>query len=143
MSRPSRAQPEKAAQQHIVQLLRSIGCQVYVLGTHRRRGDYHGTMQTPGLPDVLAFLPPRREVSGASALARRLLVVEAKAPAGRLRPEQKTFRSCCIDAAVDHVVGGLDAVIAWLIREGYVRMDQVPHYRLPAAAGPVAASEAV
>lgn len=126
-------QPEKAEQQHIVQLLRAIGCQVYVLGTHRRRGDYHGTMQTPGLPDVMAFLPARREAGGASALARQLLVVEAKAPGGRLRPDQKTFRSCCIDAEVAHVVGGLDAVIAWLIGQAYLRMDQVPHYRLPAS----------
>jgi hypothetical protein len=43
--------PEKVIQQQIVTLLRSIGAQVWVLGTRRKRGDYQGTMQTPGLPD--------------------------------------------------------------------------------------------
>jgi hypothetical protein len=63
---------ERAEQSHIVQLLRTVGGQVYVLGTTRRRGDYAGTMQTPGLPDLLAFLPVKRslETDGAAALER-------------------------------------------------------------------------
>lgn len=81
-----RRQPERAIQAHVVRLLRHVGCTVWVLGTTRRRGDYHGTMQTAGLPDVIAFLPR----------AGGVLFVEVKAPGGRLRPEQAQFRACCL-----------------------------------------------
>ena len=53
----TRRHPERVIQSHIVGLLRQVGCQVYVLGTTRPKGDYHGTCQTAGLPDVLALLP--------------------------------------------------------------------------------------
>ena len=42
-------------------------------------------MQSPGLPDILAFLPR----------GGGLLVVEAKAPRGRLTEEQREFRAAC------------------------------------------------
>jgi hypothetical protein len=32
------------------------------MGTTRRRGDYPGTMQTPGIPDLMAFLPVKRSL---------------------------------------------------------------------------------
>lgn len=118
--------PEKVEQQHIVQLLRTIGGRVYVLGTRRRRGDYQGTMQTPGVPDMMAFLPPR---SKADPFRHMLLFVECKARGGRLRPEQQDFRALCEVSDVAHVVGTLDAVIAWLVRAEYVTVDQFPHYR--------------
>jgi len=114
--------PERAIQSHIVRLLRSLGGQVFVLGTTRRRGDHPGTMMSAGLPDVIAFLPTR---SG----ERQLLVVEAKAPRGRMRPAQLAFRQCCLDAHVAHVAGDLDAVIAWLVQVGYLQAKNVPHYR--------------
>jgi hypothetical protein len=135
--------PETAVQAHIVQLLRTLGARVYVMGTHRRRGDFHGTMQTEGIPDLMAFLPMRdrivgdgvthREIAIAPVKPRQFLFIEAKAQGGRLRPEQKIFRELCLQATVDHVVGGLDAVIAWLVERGYVRADSVPHYRQPEA----------
>lgn len=117
--------PEKAEQAHIVQLLLSIGAAVYVLGTRRPRGDHQGTCQTPGVPDLLAFLPTRAE------RPTRQLWVECKAKGGRLRPEQLDFRTLCECAGVAHVVGDLDAVIAWLCEHAYVKADQFPHYRQP------------
>jgi hypothetical protein len=118
--------PESAVQRHIVATLRQVGGDVWELGTKRSRRDHHmGTRQTPGLPDVIAFLPAR-------ATSRKvLLIVEAKAAGGRLRPEQVLFRQCCLEADVAHVVGGLDAVVDWLIRHAYLKPEHVAHYRRP------------
>ena len=124
----SRRQPERYAQGAIVQLLRTVGCQVWTLGTTRRRGDHPGTMQSPGLPDLLAFLPR----------GMGLLVVEVKSPKGRLRPEQEVFRSAALACAapwqVHHVVGGLDAVIGYLMSLGLLQAQDVAHYRVTASA---------
>lgn len=122
--------PEKAEQAHIVQLLRSIGAAVYAIGTHRRRGDYQGTMQSPGIPDLMAFLPAWDR---ARPSRRIFLFIECKARGGRLRAEQQVFRDQCLDADVCHIVGGLDDVIAWLTERGYVNANQFPHYRQPNA----------
>ena len=124
--RPARV-PEKAEQAHIVQLLRSIGGRVYVMGTHRRRGDFYGTMQTEGIPDLMAFLPARRFTDERPAF----LFIECKASGGHLRPEQRVFQEQCDAAKIRHLVGGLDAVIAWLIQTGYVTAEQFPTYRQP------------
>ena len=118
--------PERVIQSHIVQLLRTLGAKVWELGTTRSRKDHHmGTRQTPGLPDVIAFLPTKHG-------ERHLLIVEAKAPKGRMRPAQLEFRDCCLEAHVAHVTGDLDAVIAWLVQTGYLRAENVAHYRRPA-----------
>jgi hypothetical protein len=118
--------PEKAEQAHIVQLLRWVGGQVYVMGTRRRRGDHPGTMQTPGIPDLMAFLPPR-----AGSTRRVFLFIECKARGGRMSPEQREFRELAIGAELAHLVGGLDTVIAWLAEQGYTCSDRFPHYRQP------------
>ena len=115
-----RRQPERAIQAQIVRLLRSVGCQVYVLGTTRRRGDYHGTMMSPGLPDLIAFLPR----------AIGVLFVEAKAPKGRLRPQQAAFRDAavaCMDAGkgVYYATGGLEAVLIVLAHLHLVKPEAV------------------
>lgn len=120
--------PEKTEQAHVVQLLRSIGCRVWVAGTRRPRGDYQGTCQTPGLPDLVAFLPPHQ---------RGVLFVEVKARGGRLSPDQVEFRKLALDChaaalGVHHVVGGLEAVIVYLVSLGLVRAESFPHYRLTA-----------
>ena len=112
--------PEKVVQAHVVQLLQTVGAVVYVLGTTRRRGDYPGTMQTPGLPDVMAFLPPAPRTPNA-LVTWKLLCVECKAIGGRLKPAQRQFQQFCALARVSHVVGDLDAVIAWLIAYGYLK----------------------
>ena len=138
-------QRERSEQAAIAQLLRALGAKVYTLGTTRRKTDSHfGTMQTPGLPDLIAFLkwpPPTRDRRVAATeialgLTRQLLVVECKAAGGRMRPEQNEFRGLAIAAGVAHVVGGFDEVIAWLIAAGHMRADQVPHYRRPAETAP-------
>jgi len=115
---------EKAEQHHIVQLARSIGGQVWVLGTTRRRGDFAGTMQTPGVSDLILFVPRRPE-------GRELVFLEVKGQGGRLRPEQIQFRECCLAAGATHLVGGLDRFIAFLVERGLVKADAFPHYRQP------------
>ena len=100
------------------------GRQPYVLGTTRRATDYHGTMQTPGVPDLLAFLPRR-----APRYGWQFLVIECKGRGGRLRPDQVRFEELCRWAEIPHIVGGLDAVIAWLVAQGYVQAESFPHYR--------------
>lgn len=133
---------EKVEQQHGVQLLRAIGATVYVSGTTRRRDDFHGTMQTPGIPDVESFLPLRMvhldpapgSHQSYTSQRRRLLKWEAKARGGRLRPEQLEYQRLCAEAEVAHVVGDCNALIAWLIEHGYLKPDQVAHYRLTTSA---------
>lgn len=111
---------ERVVQAQIVALLRSLGAKVYVLGTVRRRGDYQGTMQSPGIADLLVFLRGRQ------------LWVECKAAGGRMSPAQVEFQALCGMAGVAHVVGGVDAVLAWLVDAGIVKADNVAHYRQPA-----------
>lgn len=120
--------PEKVEQAHGVQLLRSIGGKVYVLGGHRRKGDYQGTMQTEGIADVFAFIPVRGE--------RRwvFLAWECKAYGGRMRPEQREFEALCTDAGITHIAGPFDVLIEWLAARGFVKADQFPHYRQPQGA---------
>jgi len=122
---------ERVEQHGIVMLLRTLGAKVYVSGTTRRKGDYAGTMMSPGIPDVEAFLPARMSTGAPSGGGtRELLKVEVKAAGGRLRPEQAEYRDLCAAADVHHIVGGLDTVIAWLIEHHYLRGDQVAHYRV-------------
>lgn len=121
--------PERHEQNSIRGLLTSLGGTVFVLGTTRRKGDFHGTMQTPGLPDLIAFLPGRDNPGAHGAMT--LLVVECKSKTGRLRPEQAVFRDLCLRSDVHHIVGGVDDVLKWLIDRGYVKASDVPHYRLP------------
>lgn len=125
---------EKTEQAHIVQLLRSLGGKVYVLGTRRRSADYQGTCQTSGLPDLEAFLPPSPGLcrhAHPSPHGWLLVKIEVKAVDGRLRPEQATYREVCEWARVAHIVGDLDAVIAWLCAHGYVKAEQFSHERQP------------
>jgi hypothetical protein len=127
----------KAEQRAVAALYRTVGGDVYELGTTRSRGGRcvrcaafvpnrdMTTRQTPGLPDLLVFLPPR----GAEPAVQ--VWHEAKAGSGRLSPAQQKFRSWCQAAHVEHVTGGVDAAIAYLVDHGRLRADQVPHYRLP------------
>lgn len=124
-------------QAHGVALLRSIGGKVYIIG-HPSPADgrtHRGTGQTPGLPDVFAFLPPRRlwadEAPTPPPAKPIALWWEAKGAGGRLRPEQAEFRSLCLDAELQHVVGDLDALIAFLCEHHYCKAAQFPHYRQP------------
>jgi len=119
-----RAKPEAAEQEKALRLLRSMGARVWVAGTTRKRGDYQGTMQTPGLPD-LPFVFLRR------GDGYTLLVVEVKSPtaarsirAGR-SPEQLEVARLCELANIHYFCGDCDGLIGWLISHGFLRADQV------------------
>jgi hypothetical protein len=108
---------EKQEQAAIVELLRSVGGWVYVLGTRRPRGDsHHGTCQTPGIPDLYAFVPNRR--SGPERIA---LWVEVKTPTGRPSEAQEDFEHSCRVSGTHHVMGGCDDVADWLKLAGLLR----------------------
>ena len=59
-------QLEKSIQSDIVKLLETVGAAVYKIGTTRKRGDHQGTMQTPGIPDLCAFVSRFRSSHHAS-----------------------------------------------------------------------------
>ncbi len=120
---------EKNVQAQIVQLLRSVGARVYVIGRPPRRDSVHkGTGQTPGIPDCLIFLPTACD---------GVVWLEVKRPGGdpikKLRPEQAEFRRLCQDAGVRHICGGVDEVLMLLRERGLVK--DVPHYRRGDAPG--------
>lgn len=115
--------PEKDEQSAIVQLLRSLGAAVYVIG-HPSPNDgrsNHGTGQTAGIPDLYALLPTPRYGSG-SACA---VWIEVKATGGYLRVEQRLFRDRCTAVGQLHIVGGVDAVMRWLTKGGWLRRDAI------------------
>lgn len=126
---------EKDEQLGIRKLMLSLGAKEYVLGTRRKKTDFHGTMQTPGIADLQFFLPEKRaQFTRDGSRTRRLVIVEAKRQqGGRYSSEQIEYRGLCLAAGVDYIGGCLDDVIAWLTREGYVKAEHFPHYRQPAA----------
>ena len=70
---------------------------------------------------------------------------EAKAPGGRMSPEQRALRLIVQEysrrgSPVFHVLGGASALTTALIAVGLVKPDQVPHYRL-AEGGSIVAEE--
>lgn len=124
---------EKHEQAAGVGLLAWLGAKPYALGTARRKGDYQGTNQTPGISDVIAFLPRTKGV----------LFWEVKSQRGMPSVEQLELQALALacEAAglgVFHCLGTFDALIAKLIAIGLLRPDQVAHYRLPASAVSVA-----
>lgn len=146
-SRRRPQQREKVEQAHVVRFLLSLGGRVYVSGTRRRRGtacptcgtfvpEDQATRQTPGIPDVEAFLPLPPCAAGADlSYSRVLLKVEVKASDGRLSSDQEAYRDQVLHAppGVYYVSGGLTQVLAWATRQGYVKADNIPHYRRDAA----------
>jgi hypothetical protein len=124
LRRPPR-QRESAEQEQGIALLRSLGATVYRLGVRRRKGDHPGTMMTPGLPDVLAFIPHR------ASAGRTFLAWECKAPGGRVRPEQAEFAARCFEAGVAHVTGDLTGLLCWLVETRFLWADQLPTSRQP------------
>lgn len=88
---------EKDEQNEVRKLLQAVGAAIY---------DTSQPFQaaiTPGVPDLIAFVPHRG-----------LVFVEVKAPGGKPTQAQVEFRERCIDAAVNHVLGGVEAVRAFL-----------------------------
>lgn len=141
-ARPINPHLEKFQQHDGCKLLSSLGAAVYTIGTRRSKGkpcpkcktfvpEDQGTRQTPGIFDVLAFLPAR---NGKPVVA---LWWDAKhADGGRVSPEQKEFAELCRLASQAHCIGPYDVLFAWLMEHEYLRADRVPHYRLPKAVQP-------
>ena len=102
-------QLEKEIQANVVELLNAVGASVYRIGTKRRKGDYQGTMQTPGIPDLVAFVHCFE------------LWIEVKRPGGKMSEAQKEFRRCALEKGAGHVVGGVDEVVDWLKARGVVK----------------------
>lgn len=149
MARRKPVQREKGEQAAIVQLLRAIGADVYVLGTRRSSGrncphcrtfvPNHdmSTRQTPGIPDLYVVLPKRRLVFIPDMFSQRRpdpprekAWIEVKAAGGVASEAQKAFKALCEESETPHILGGLDDVVAWLVAECYLKDTQVPYYRL-------------
>jgi hypothetical protein len=120
---------EKAEQAAIVDLVRKTGGKAYILGNTRRKGDYPGTMQTPGIADL--WLELGAVVRRQDALLPVGLWWEVKAQAGRVRPEQLEFEASCQRTGTPYGRGTCNDFIAWLVAQGRLRPDQVPYYRRP------------
>lgn len=137
---------EQAEQEAVKTLLLAIGAKFWVAGTKRKHGDYQGSMQTPGLADLPLVFLPRHQRAGLTrdeSLARgypehayELVVIEMKSPGaarsktGGLSPEQRDLQHYCELSGTPYIHGDANAVIAWLIQHGYLRKEQVPHYRI-------------
>lgn len=119
---------EKHEQAQILNLVAQLGGRAYVLGTRRARycgvcgsrTTDHGTRQTEGLGDLLVYLPPPppKRVGTAAWVP---LWIEVKGKGGTLSAEQVQFREINLRAQVAHIVGGLEAVVAWLETGGWLR----------------------
>lgn len=118
-----RPAPEKIEQAETVRLLELLGAAVYVLGTHRPGGrpcptcrawvpEHQGTCQTPGLPDLLVFLP---------GPVRPILFIEQKAAGGRLSPPQVAFQDLVRSSSATHVSGTAAEVTVYLEHHGLLR----------------------
>ena len=113
---------EKEIQSDIVKLLKTVGAAVYKIGTTRKKGDHQGTMQTPGIPDLCAFV--RVPISLHVSPHRTDLVplwIEVKRPRGTMSPEQTMFRLRSLEAGCAHLVGGVPEVLDWLKARGVVK----------------------
>ena len=105
---------EKHVQRQIVDYLKLIGAEVYVLGTVRRKGDHPGTMQTPGIPDLYAFLKP-------GIFSADALWIEVKAEGGKCSPAQLSFQKLAKERGINYVCGGFQDLLNWLNGMGYIR----------------------
>ena len=128
MTKP-RPRLERFEQQDGIKLLGSLGASVYVLGHARPKGDRPSTMQTPGIPDVHAFMPVPKYGRGFPWGSRRLLHWEVKSDTGRPSPAQDEYRVLCQLSGVWHITGNLNALMAALVEQGYIRTDQLTAQR--------------
>ena len=110
---------EKEIQADIVQLLESVGAKVYKIGTKRKKSDHQGTMQSPGIPDLCAFVTLPKETDHIFKSAQ--IWIEVKRPGETRSEDQDTFRSNALKAGCEHVTGGVDEVLAWLTARGVVK----------------------
>lgn len=116
---------ERSEQGSIKNLLEQLGALVYTLGTVRATccgvcgspNTDPTTRQTPGLADLVVYLPaPRRQ----PARGWTMVWIECKGRRGTLSLEQVAFRELNLRAGVAHVVGGLDELLEYLTAGGWV-----------------------
>ena len=102
---------EKEIQADIVKLLETVGAAVYKIGTKRKKGDHQGTMQTPGIPDLVAFVPvrPSATLGHIGHMPSVQLWIEVKRPGGTMSFAQTDFRIHALRAGCEHVTGGVKA----------------------------------
>lgn len=123
--------PESEVQAAVIKLFVSIGCRyhakldtdIYVLGTRRPRNlprAAHRTYQTPGIADLLIFLPIVRRYERPT-LPPPFLWFECKAEDGVMSEAQEQFEELCHRRGIAHVKGGVDEGIAFLVQHGYLR----------------------
>ena len=121
---------ERHEQKNILNLVDQLGGVYQTIGTgHRQqfcvcgvRTTDQGTRQSPGLPDLWIVLPPAPATRAATPNAPWVaLWVEVKGKGGTLSPEQVECKYVNERAGVVHLVGGLDAFLAWLRAGGWVR----------------------
>jgi hypothetical protein len=116
---------ERTEQGSIKNLLEQIGGVVKTLGTVRATccgvcgspNTDPTTRQSPGLADLLVYLPPPRRHP---ARGWTQVWIECKGRGGTLSIEQVAFRELNLRAGVAHVVGGVDEVIEYLTAGGWV-----------------------
>ena len=104
---PLAARSEKAIQADAEQLCRMAGCTVFHMSQAR------ATKQTAGIADAFVTAP----TVGTACW------YECKKPGGVQSPAQREFQSACERSGVTYVLGGIDAMEAWLIQIGLARRD--------------------
>lgn len=108
---------EKQEQAAIVQLMETLGGKVWVLGTKRPSGDFQGTRQTPGIPDLYVALPLR-----AAPRHYRALWIEVKSSQGRTSDAQKAFaKVASTTIGTAYIRGTCDDVQRWLVEHGWLK----------------------
>ena len=118
---------EKEIQADIVKLLKTVGAAVYKIGTKRKKCDHQGTMQTPGIADLCAFVPVPAWAGGAAGVSYKRkspwvqLWVEVKRPGEKMSEAQFQFRLNVREAGCEHVTGGVPEVLDWLKARGVVK----------------------
>lgn len=106
---PSRLEAEE--QNEAVGLLRLCGAKIYSLSQKRRTG------QTPGIPDVFAFVPlPSGEI------VPLWLEVKRDDRKAKASPEQVVFRLLCKLAEVHHIVGTVRHLEEWCVRHNLIAL---------------------
>jgi hypothetical protein len=141
--RRSPVQHEKVQQAQILQLAALVVVRVdgvpalWETGRPRSRGKAcprcgtfvpgdMGMHATPGHPDLVMFLKLRGE-SGP-----RLLYWETKAGTNTPSADQRRFLTLAAAAGANTGVGDYQAFCSYLVQEGYVTEQSLPHYRRPA-----------
>jgi len=134
---------EAVEQRHVIDTCVSIGGRVWVLGTKRGTVkcqhcgrptlEHQGTKQTPGVSDLICFVPDRRGLSlpGGTPKLFEHAYVEMKALDGTQSDPQKDFETMCLASGVRYTLcRGLNGFLALCIELGAIKPDNVPHYRV-------------